>query len=35
MFKTIKTSQLQLFAMLAAMFVIVIFFSFATDGAFR
>ncbi|MAF16823.1 MAG: sugar ABC transporter permease [Marinomonas sp.] len=34
MFKTIKTSQLQLFAMLAAMFVIVIFFSFATDGAF-
>ncbi|MGO2356030.1 MAG: sugar ABC transporter permease [Marinomonas foliarum] len=34
MFKTIKTSQLQLFAMLAAMLLIVIFFSFATDGAF-
>ena len=34
MFKTIKTSQLQLFAMLAAMLLIVVFFSFATDGAF-
>ncbi|MGO3738538.1 MAG: sugar ABC transporter permease [Marinomonas foliarum] len=34
MFKTIKTSQLQLFAMLAAMLLIIIFFSFATDGAF-
>ncbi|NVK74773.1 sugar ABC transporter permease [Marinomonas sp. CT5] len=34
MFKTIKTSQLQLFAMLAAMLLIVVFFSIATDGAF-
>jgi D-xylose transport system permease protein len=34
MFKTIKTSQLQLFAMLAAMLLIIVFFSFATDGAF-
>ena len=34
MFKTIKTSQLQLFAMLAAMLLIVVFFSVATDGAF-
>lgn len=34
MFKTIKTSQLQLLAMVAAMFLIVVFFSFATDGAF-
>lgn len=34
MFKTIKTSQLQLLAMLAAMLLIVVFFSFATDGAF-
>ncbi len=34
MFKTMKTSQLQLFAMLAAMLLIVVFFSFATDGAF-
>jgi D-xylose transport system permease protein len=34
MLKTIKTNQLQLLAMLAAMFLIVVFFSFATDGAF-
>ncbi|MEL0636952.1 MULTISPECIES: sugar ABC transporter permease [Marinomonas] len=34
MFKIIKTSQLQLLAMLTAMFLIVVFFSFATDGAF-
>ncbi|MFT5594996.1 MAG: D-xylose transport system permease protein [Oceanicoccus sp.] len=34
MFKTIKTIQLQLLAMLAAMLLIVVFFSFATDGAF-
>lgn len=34
MLKTIKTNQLQLLAMLTAMFLIVVFFSFATDGAF-
>lgn len=34
MFKRIKTSQLQLLAMIAAMLFIVVFFSIATDGAF-
>ncbi|MGR0277659.1 sugar ABC transporter permease [Marinomonas dokdonensis] len=34
MFKKIKTSQLQLLAMLAAMLFIVVFFSIATEGAF-
>lgn len=34
MLKTIRTSQLQLLAMLAAMLLIIVFFSFATDGAF-
>ncbi|MEO9655522.1 sugar ABC transporter permease [Marinomonas sp.] len=34
MFKKIKTNQLQLLAMLAAMLFIVVFFSIATEGAF-
>ncbi|NLQ16224.1 sugar ABC transporter permease [Marinomonas sp. M1K-6] len=34
MFKTLKTSQLKLFAMLAAILLIIVFFSIATDGAF-
>ncbi|WP_330221420.1 sugar ABC transporter permease [Marinomonas phaeophyticola] len=34
MFKTIKTSQLQLLAMIAAMTIIIVFFSIATEGAF-
>ncbi|MBJ7537676.1 sugar ABC transporter permease [Marinomonas transparens] len=34
MFKRIKTSQLQLLAMVAAMLFIVVFFSIATEGAF-
>ena len=34
MFTKIKTNQLQLLAMLAAMLFIIIFFSIATEGAF-
>ncbi|MFT2112350.1 sugar ABC transporter permease [Marinomonas sp. 2405UD68-3] len=34
MFKTIKTSQLQLLAMITAMLLIIVFFSIATEGAF-
>ncbi|AEF55060.1 sugar ABC transporter permease [Marinomonas posidonica] len=34
MFKTIKTSQLQLLAMIAALLLILVFFSIATEGAF-